>query len=71
MMIGQNLFLGCINYVSCSACSAGACVENSLEALTDQINKIAPFKNEHILLNQSFQTSRIGGREGGEMHIIY
>ena len=36
----ENLFLGCINYVSCSA---GACVEHSDEALSDKIKKTAPF----------------------------
>ena len=36
----ENLFLVCINYVSCSA---GACVEHSHEALSDQIKKTTPF----------------------------
>jgi hypothetical protein len=36
----ENLFLDCINYVSCSV---GACVEHSHEAMSDQIKKIAPF----------------------------
>ena len=35
----ENLFLDCINYVSCSA---GACVEHSHEGMGDQIKKTAP-----------------------------
>ena len=36
----ENLFLDCINYVSCSA---GACVKHSHEAMSDQIKKTTPF----------------------------
>jgi hypothetical protein len=36
----KNLFLGCKNNVFCSA---GTCVENSGEAMSDQIKKTGPF----------------------------
>ena len=56
----ENLFLGCIHYVSCSA---GACVEHSHETLSDQIDNIAPFKKWAYLDHPLFKDWE--GREGG------
>ena len=57
-------------YVSCSA---GACVDHSHEAMSDQIKKIAPFTKLTYSPESElplFNIQGFGGREGGGMHIF-